>query len=780
MKTFLKFLAAVGAVAFALLVAPAAYAQCGASLPAGNFAGTAWTDLPEAFLAGRVFVLGHSFDINNGSAQFLCRNSIVACQQAVAPHHLGDACASDSDCGTACFGGSTPPGTPCSTNQDCGSQGTCLPIFGACSPAQSAGGQCQQQAGSDPATGNSDGKITVNGNWSFNGVSGCPASLGTGVGGDLADGDAPNVAFVTSIANEGTTSHDGCYLIGTAGYSQLSGAFIIDLANPFDAAGINPIDLRSDPIPSIRVVPPFSNPGPGSGTVPVSVNLAWDRAKTHDDCASPNNQYGTCPNPATRTSSLNGYAIYAVSRPCSSPPMTGQVPSTDALGDVWKTPLVTIENPDTTRTMVSVNLDRSGVQCTYFGLGLLVGDFNGDGHPDPGAAVSRHTSFGETDRDGDTVIDALDNCPDVANANQSDRDLDGIGDACDFCPNVFDPPAQRACGSAVQSPSRHSVMAAGADRDGDGIGDACDNCPDTPNPDQLDSDNDGLGDACDNCRFVANQDQADSEKDANNNPAPDGVGDACDNCKSVPNVDQANSDSDPLGDACDNCITVTNPPDPVSNSPCTGAGVPFACCTGAGTGNCQADRDGDGVGDACDNCPSTPNASQADRDRDGVGDICDNCADIPNPTQDPAACVQSCSATFQLVGRCTNPERTVCTSNSNCPSGSTCTIQACGGNDECEYLVTWNAAHETKLLGYNIIFCENGPNTAPLCGCQLGSKRVQLNPDLVQCDFCTGGKPSSYSTIVKVNLPNQGNKKLYIEGPNRDGTCTNMCIAAKH
>lgn len=67
-------------------------------------------------------------------------------------------------------------------------------------------------------------------------------------------------------------------------------------------------------------------------------------------------------------------------------------------------------------------------------------DCNHDGVPDTC----------EPDGDGDTVIDACDNCPVVHNADQSDADADGVGDACEIilaamdvmpgvCPNAVDP-----------------------------------------------------------------------------------------------------------------------------------------------------------------------------------------------------------------------------------------------------------------------------------------------------------------------------------------------------
>ena len=41
------------------------------------------------------------------------------------------------------------------------------------------------------------------------------------------------------------------------------------------------------------------------------------------------------------------------------------------------------------------------------------------------------TSATGPDKDGDTVPDAMDNCPSDANTNQADQDVDGKGDACD-------------------------------------------------------------------------------------------------------------------------------------------------------------------------------------------------------------------------------------------------------------------------------------------------------------------------------------------------------------
>src|SRR5207244_1329541 len=54
----------------------------------------------------------------------------------------------------------------------------------------------------------------------------------------------------------------------------------------------------------------------------------------------------------------------------------------------------------------------------------------GSGAPDTGVPSTDH----DPDRDG--IPSEMDNCPDVANADQADFDGDKIGDACDLCPET--------------------------------------------------------------------------------------------------------------------------------------------------------------------------------------------------------------------------------------------------------------------------------------------------------------------------------------------------------
>ena len=179
------------------------------------------------------------------------------------------------------------------------------------------------------------------------------------------------------------------------------------------------------------------------------------------------------------------------------------------------------------------------------------------------------------DADGDGVVDDLDNCVNVANADQADHDGDGLGDACDD------------------------------DADGDGVLDTEDNCVGTYNPEQVDLDGDGVGDGCD-------------EDDDN-----DGIPDDADNCPRVANPDQADRNGDGIGDACEGDADSDTIPDDLDNCPFN-ANPEQTDTDGDGEGDaCDSDDDGDGIPDDSDNCPDHANAGQEDADGDGLGDACD-------------------------------------------------------------------------------------------------------------------------------------------------------------
>lgn len=167
----------------------------------------------------------------------------------------------------------------------------------------------------------------------------------------------------------------------------------------------------------------------------------------------------------------------------------------------------------------------------------------------------------DTDGDNDSIVDGVDNCIALPNANQIDSDFDLLGDVCD------------------------------PDDDNDSELDENDNCPLDDNSAQKDTDFDGLGDACD----------PDSDNDfvldgGDANPldpriCEDADTDGCDDCSDGFGADPHNDGPDLDGD--------------------------FICDLG------DEDLDGDEILNAQDNCPLVTNFSQIDLDRDGIGDLCD-------------------------------------------------------------------------------------------------------------------------------------------------------------
>jgi OmpA-OmpF porin, OOP family len=194
---------------------------------------------------------------------------------------------------------------------------------------------------------------------------------------------------------------------------------------------------------------------------------------------------------------------------------------------------------------------------------------------DPNTCAEKRVIIQESrDRDGDGILDEVDQCPDEPEdvdtfedengCPEPDNDQDTVLDLNDGCPFVAGDPKNNGCPLA--------------DRDSDGITDDLDKCPDIP------EDLDGNEDT-DGCPEEENLDQD-----------GDGILDKQDACPMEP------EDRDQFQDE-DGC------PDP--------------------------DNDMDGVLDMVDSCPLEPGPAQnsgcpvRDRDGDTVMDDVDQCPDIP-------------------------------------------------------------------------------------------------------------------------------------------------------
>ena len=82
----------------------------------------------------------------------------------------------------------------------------------------------------------------------------------------------------------------------------------------------------------------------------------------------------------------------------------------------------------------TVSCTGDGIQSSSLPIGVATVPIDGGGGGGDGGGGGGGTGGGggSSDRDGDGVGDAVDNCPDDANADQADADGDGLGDACDL------------------------------------------------------------------------------------------------------------------------------------------------------------------------------------------------------------------------------------------------------------------------------------------------------------------------------------------------------------
>ncbi len=102
------------------------------------------------------------------------------------------------------------------------------------------------------------------------------------------------------------------------------------------------------------------------------------------------------------------------------------------------------------------------------------------------------------DKDSDRILDADDNCPNIANAGQWDKDKDGLGNECDddIDGDGFTHVVELSEGTKAWDKNSFPTVDTAPDSDEDGIADNKDNCPETANTAQTDTDNNGIGDAC--------------------------------------------------------------------------------------------------------------------------------------------------------------------------------------------------------------------------------------------------------------------------------------------
>ncbi len=208
----------------------------------------------------------------------------------------------------------------------------------------------------------------------------------------------------------------------------------------------------------------------------------------------------------------------------------------------------------------------------------------------------------------------------------SDKDGDGLLDFVDECPNDPGPRTTNGC----------------PDGDGDGVANHKDRCPDVKGPMETrgcpDTDGDGFVDIDDECPQEAGTLKGCPDRDS------DGIADKDDKCPDVAGIASMmgcpDRDGDGIADQEDDCPEEAGP---ASNRGCPipdrdGDGVPDAedrCPDAAGSAALQGcpDRDGDGVPDVDDRCPDLPGQFSGclDTDSDGVIDPDDRCPTEPGP-----------------------------------------------------------------------------------------------------------------------------------------------------
>ena len=194
-------------------------------------------------------------------------------------------------------------------------------------------------------------------------------------------------------------------------------------------------------------------------------------------------------------------------------------------------------NFDRVRSYIEGNI-KTGSQYTFLNKGQGQQGHGGRNQLPRAEDVQAVTDFIDaialslSDGDEDGVTNDLDNCQDVANADQADLDQDGKGDVCDADID--------GDGVANEDDDFPKDATETQDSDQDGVGDVRDAFDDDPNEFE-DTDGDGVGDNAD-----AFPDDSAETQDSDN----DGVGDVRDAFPDDPNEFE-DTDGDGVGDVAD-------------------------------------------------------------------------------------------------------------------------------------------------------------------------------------------------------------------------------------
>jgi hypothetical protein len=235
------------------------------------------------------------------------------------------------------------------------------------------------------------------------------------------------------------------------------------------------------------------------------------------------------------------------------------------------------------------------------------------------------------DSDDDGILNCVDNCIDVLNADQDDDDGDGNGNVCDCFPEDETDPPSPAVEDTTELPDRPGLYV-----NRGSAPDAADLVWDSVGTDSYNVYRGyrlpGVPWSYNHQCSLSNAPEVLPRTMATDADRPPPyvlfyyiVAGTC--VLGAPESSHGHACGLPPAEYCSGSVPPVVPPPPPPGA-LTERPVPFVCP------DPTRDIDGDGVDDAFDTCPTQFQLANVDSDGDSHGDLCDNCPAISNPTQE--------------------------------------------------------------------------------------------------------------------------------------------------